>query len=399
MSIKNFTAAVAALGLIAALPSAALAAKPAHKTAHKHGAKTVGVVTAVGSSSLTITNKAGVPKTITVNADTKLRAPDRDASGSVTLADIIAGDKVKIHLSAGDPPVARSVKVKVEALKIVGTVAAVGVDSVTITLADGAQKTVNVNAQTKLRIADTDASGSVTLADLKVGDKIRAKAIAATGSTLLAVSIYANGTHKHGAKKEGTHKHGAKTVGVVTAVGSSSLTITDRAGVTRTITVNADTKLRAPDRDASGSVTLADILVGDKVKIQLSKSDPTVARSVKVEALKIVGTVAAVGADSVTITLADATQKTLTVNADTKLEIPDTDASGTVTLADLKVGDAIRAKAIAAAGGTLLALRISAGEYATGNGAADRPSHDGPRGGRGDRGDRGDRGGRGGRGR
>ncbi len=380
MSIKNFTAAVAALGLIAALPSAALAAKPAHKTAHKHGAKTVGVVTAVGSSSLTITDRAGVTRTITVNADTKLRAPDRDASGSVTLADIIAGDKVKIHLSAGDPPVARSVKVKVEALKIVGTVAAVGVDSVTITLADSTQKTVSVNADTKLKIPDTDASGSVTLADLQVGDKIRVKAIAATDSTLLALSINA----------KGTHKRGSKTVGIVTAVGSSSLTITDKAGVTRTITVNADTKLRAPDRDASGSVTLADILVGDKVKIHLSANDPTVARSVKVEALKIVGTVAAVGADSVTITLADATQKTVTVNADTKLEIPDTVASGSVTLADLKVGDAIRAKAIAATGGTLLALRISAGPYATGDDAADGPSHDGPRG---------DRGGRGGRGR
>ncbi len=393
MSIRNFTAAVAALGLIAVLPSSALAAK----TAHHRGAKTVGVVTAVGSSSLTITNKAGGSKTITVNADTKLRAPDRDASGSVTLADIIAGDKVKIHLSKSDPTVARSVKVKVEALKVVGTVAAVGKDSVTITLADSTQKTVSVNADTKLKIPDTDASGSVTLADLKVGDKIKVET-SATDATL-AVSIYAKGTHQRGAKKEGTHKHGAKTRGVVTAVGSSSLTITDKAGVTRTITVNADTKLRAPDRDASGSVTLADILVGDKVKIHLSANDPTVARSVKVEALKIVGTVAAVGADSVTITLADATQKTVTVNADTKLEIPDTDASGSVTLADLTVGDAIRAKAIAAAGGTLLALRISAGEYATGNGAADRPSHDGPRGGRGDRGDRGDRGGRGGRGR
>ncbi len=384
MSIRNFAAAVAAMGLIAALPSAALAAK----TAHHRSAKTVGVVTAVGSSSLTITNKAGVTKTITVNSATKLRAPDRDASGSVTLADIIAGDKVKIHLSKSDPTVARSVKVKVEALKIVGTVAAVGADSVTITLADATQKTVTVNAQTKLEIPDTDASGSVTLADLKVGDKIKVKT-SATDATL-AVGIYAKGTHKHGAKKEGTHKHGAKTRGVVTAVGSSSLTITDQAGVTRTITVNADTKLRAPDRDASGSVTLADILVGDKVKIQLSASDPTVARSVKVkvEALKIVGTVAAVGADSVTITLADATQKTVTVNAQTKLEIPDTDASGSVTLADLKVGDAIRAKAIAATGGTLLALRISAGEYATGHGDADGP-----------RGDRGDRGGRGGRGR
>ncbi len=383
MSIRNFTAAVAALGLIAALPTGALAAK----TAHHRGAKTGGVVTAVGSSSLTITNKAGGSKTITVNADTKLRAPDRDASGSVTLADIIAGDKVKIHLSKSDRTVARSVKVKVEALKIVGTVAAVGKDSVTITLADATQKTLTVNADTKLKIPDTDASGNVTLADLKVGDKIKVKT-SATDATL-AVGIYAKGTHKHGAKKEGTHKHGAKTRGVVTAVGSSSLTITDKAGVTKTITVNADTKLRAPDRDASGSVTLADILVGDKVKIQLSKSDPTVARSVKVEALKIVGTVAAVGADSVTITLADATQKTLTVNAQTKLEIPDTDASGSVTLADLKVGDAIRAKAIAAADSTLLALRISAGEYATGGGADDGP--------RGDRGDRGDRGGRGGR--
>ncbi len=385
MSIRNFTAAVAALGLIAVLPSSALAAK----TAHHRGAKTVGVVTAVGSSSLTITGKAGVTKTITVTADTKLRAPDRDASGSVTLADIIAGDKVKIHLLASDPTVARSVKVKVEALMIAGTVAAVGADSVTIALADGTQKTLTVNADTKLRIPDRDGSGSVTLADLTVGDAIRAKAIATAGNTLLALSINA----------KGTHKRGSKTVGIVTAVGSSSLTITDKAGITKTITVNADTKLRAPDRDASGSVTLADILVGDKVKIHLLASDRTVARSVKVEALKIVGTVAAVGADSVTITLADATQKTVTVNADTKLEIPDTDASGSVTLADLTVGDAIRAKAIAAAGGTLLALRISAGEYATGNGAADRPSHDGPRGGRGDRGDRGDRGGRGGRGR
>ncbi len=386
MSIRNFTAAVAALGLLAALPSAALAAKGTHK----HGTKTGGVVTAVGSSSLTITGKAGVTKTITVNSATKLRAPDRDASGSVTLADIIAGDKVKIHLLKSDRTVARSVKVKIKALKIVGTVAAVGADSVTITLADGAQKTVNVNAQTKLRIADTDASGSVTLADLKVGDKIRAKAIAATGSTLLAVSIYAKGTHKHGAKKEGTHKHGTKTGGVVTAVGSSSLTITDKAGVTKTITVNSATKLRAPDRDASGSVTLADIIAGDKVKIYLSASDLTVARSVKVKikALKIAGTVAAVGADSVTITLADATQKTVKVNAQTKLRIKDTDASGSVTLADLKVGDKIRAKAIAAAGSTLLALRISAGQYATGNGADD-PSHDGPRGDRGDRGDRG----------
>ncbi len=383
MSIRNFTAAVAALGLIAALPSGALAAKGTHK----HGAKTGGVVTAVGSSSLTITDEAGGSKTITVNSATKLRAPDRDASGSVTLADIIAGDKVKIRLSASDPTVARSVKVKIKALKIAGTVAAVGADSVTITLADATQKTVSVNAQTKLRIEDRDASGSVTLADLKVGDKIRAKAIAATGSTLLAVSIYAKGTHKHGAKKEGTHKHGTKTGGVVTAVGSSSLTITDKAGVTKTITVNSATKLRAPDRDASGSVTLADIIAGDKVKIYLSASDLTVARSVKVKikALKIAGTVAAVGADSVTITLADATQKTVKVNAQTKLRIKDTDASGSVTLADLKVGDKIRAKAIAATGSTLLALRISAGQYATGNGA-DGPSHDGPRGGRGGRG-------------
>ncbi len=382
MSIRNFTAAVAALGLIAVLPSAALAAKGTHQ----RGAKTVGVVTAVGSSSLTITDEAGGSKTITVNSATKLRAPDRNASGSVTLADIIAGDKVKIHLSKSDPTVARSVKVKVKALKIVGTVAAVGADSVTITLADATQKTVSVNAQTKLRIADTDASGSVTLADLKVGDKIRAKAIAATGSTLLAVSIYAKGTHKHGAKKEGTHKHGAKTGGVVTAVGSSSLTITDEAGRSKTITVNSATKLRAPDRDASGSVTLADIIAGDKVKIHLSASDLTVARSVKVKvkALKIVGTVAAVGADSVTITLADGAQKTVSVNAQTKLRIADRDASGSVTLADLKVGDKIRAKAIAATGSTLLALRISAGQYATGHGAADRPSGD--RGGRGDRG-------------
>jgi hypothetical protein len=88
----------------------------------------------------------------------------------------------------------------------------------------------------------------------------------------------------------------------------------------------------------------------------------------------------------VTITLADATTKTVTVNASTKLRIPAADGTPTGTLADLKVGDAIKAKTVTGAENTTLALCLSAGVFAGEDGRGrgprgdDRPEQeDGPR--------------------
>jgi hypothetical protein len=84
------------------------------------------------------------------------------------------------------------------------------------------------------------------------------------------------------------------------------------------------------------------------------------------------------------------TTKTVTVNSSTKLRIPAADGTPTGKLADLKVGDAVKAKTVVGADSTTLALSLSAGVFAGENGHGrgrgrgprgdDRPSQeDGPR--------------------
>ena len=364
MSIKHFTAAVAAVGLIASLPAGAIAAK-APKTDPDRDGLSNKVEKRLGTNARRAdTDRDKLKDGVEVRLGTNPLVKDSDSDGVNDGREVAAGT---------DPCPAHANEVR-------GAVASVAAESVTITKADATTVTLTVNADTKLRIPDTDASGTVTLADLKAGDKVKAHT-SATDATL-AVSISVKGAYQKGDEVEGA----------VSAVGANSLTVTKEDGTSATVNVNAATKLRAPDRDGSGTITLADILAGDKVEIYLSAADSTLALSVKVEAkgTKVAGTVAVVGADSVTITLADLTTKTVTVNSSTKLRIPAADGTPTGKLADLKVGDAVKAKTVVGADSTTLALSLSAGVFAGENGHGrgrgrgprgdDRPSQeDGPR--------------------
>jgi hypothetical protein len=53
------------------------------------------------------------------------------------------------------------------------------------------------------------------------------------------------------------------------------------------------------------------------------------------------------------------------VNSSTKLRIPAADGTPTGTLADLKLGDPVKAKTVVGAEGTTLALCLSAGVFAS----------------------------------
>ena len=359
MSLKHFTAAIAAVGLIASLPAGAIAAK-APKTDPDRDGLSNKVEKRLGTNARRAdTDRDKLKDGVEVRLGTNPRVKDSDSDGVNDGREVAAGT---------DPCPAHANEVR-------GAVASVAADSVTITKADATTVTLTVNADTKLRIPDTDGSGTVTLADLKAGDKVGART--STTDPTLAVGI--------AVKRE--YQEGDEVEGAVSAVGATSLTVTKEDGTSATVNVNAETKLRAPDRDGNGKITLADILVADKVEAYMSATDPTLALSVKVEAkgTKVAGTVAAVGADSVTITLADATTKTITVNSSTKLRIPAADGTPTGTLADLKVGDAIKAKTVSGAEGTTLALRLSTGVFAGENGRGprgdDRPEQeDGPRG-------------------
>ena len=383
MSLKHTTAAIAAVGLIASLPASAIAAK-ASKTDPDRDGLSNKVEKRLGTNARRAdTDRDKLKDGVEVRLGTNPLVKDSDKDGVNDGREVAAGT---------DPCPARANQVR-------GAVASVGSDSVTITKQDATTTTLTVNADTKLRIPDTDGSGTVTLADLKAGDKVDART--STTDPTLAVSISVKGEYQKGEEVEG----------LVTAIGGTSLTVSKEDGSSATVTINADTKLRAPDRDGSGKITLADVSIGDKVEIYLSASDPTLAQSVKVEVerAKVAGTVASVGADSVTITLADATQVKVTVNASTKLRIPAADGTPTGTLADLKVGDAVKAKTVSGANGTTLALGLSSGAFASGESHGDdhrgprgsddedRPANQGGQSQNGQRGQRGDR--RGGRGR
>ncbi|CAB4343925.1 unannotated protein [freshwater metagenome] len=342
MSLKNLTAAIAVVGLIASLPASALASK-ASKTDRDRDGLSNKVEKRLGTNARRAdTDRDKLKDGVEVRLGTNPLVKDSDKDG------VSDGREV----AAGTDPCSD------DANEVRGAVASVGADSVTITKRDATTVTLTVNSATKLRIPDTDGSGTVTLADLKAGDKVKAHT-SATDPTL-AVSISVKGDYKKGEEVEGT----------ASAVGDSSLTVTKEGGASATLTVNADTKLRAPDRDGNGKITLADILVGDKVEAYLSATDPTLALSIKVEVegTKVVGTVASVGPDSVTITLANATQTKVTVNSATKLRIPAADGTPTGTLADLKVGDAVKAKTVPGAEGTTLALCLSSGAFASDRG-------------------------------
>jgi len=373
MSITKLTAALAAVGIIAALPAGASAASKARSDRDRDGLSAKTEKRLGTNPRRADTDRDKLKDGAEVKLGTNPLRKDSDRDGVNDGAEVAAGT---------DPCPSHANQVR-------GAVASVGADSVTITKPDATTVTLTVNADTKLRIPDRDADGKVTIADLQAGDKVNARTSAADATIAESIAV------------KGGRKRGEEVEGVVVGVAADSLTITTEDGSTVTLAVNADTKIKAPDRDASGSVTIADVLIGDKVEAYSSADDAALALAIKVEATKVAGTVAEVGTDSVTITLEDQSTVTVTVNADTKLRIPAADGSATGTLADLTVGEDIRAKTVQGAGGTTLALGISAGSLIRGG----EGHHGGGHGhghGHGEDGDvntQNDRGGRGGRGR
>ena len=375
MSIRTLTAGLAAVGLIAAIPAGASAAKLSRAQDPDRDGLSTKVERKIGTKPRKAdTDRDRLKDGAEVRLGSNPLKADTDGDG--------AGDGAEVR--RGDHPCGPATP---------GTVASVdtGAATVTFTLADGSSKTVNVNSSTVLRgITDRDGSGAVTIADLQAGDKVVVRTSADDDNLATMIAIPGAGRGDHGDEVEGS----------VSAVGTDSVTLTLADGSSKTLTVNSSTKFKGPDRDASGTVTLADIVAGDKVEAHVSSTDPNLATEIKVEGTKVWGTVSAVGLDSVTVTTATGASLTATVTSTTKFRIPDTDGSGTPGLADLQVGQQIDMITVDSGSGGTVALAIGSGRGGHGgrgprsreDGSGDAPQTQG--GGR----DRGQRGGRGPRG-
>ena len=336
MSIRTLTVGLAAVGLIASLPAGASAAKLSRAQDPDRDGLSTKVERRIGTKPRKAdTDRDRLKDGAEVRLGSNPLKADTDGDG--------AGDGAEVR--RGDHPCGPATP---------GTVASVdtGAATVTFTLADGSSKTVNVNSSTVLRgITDRDGSGAVTIADLQAGDKVVVRTSADDENLATMIAIPGAGRGDHADEVEGS----------VSAVGTDSVTLKLADGSSKTLTVNSSTEFKGPDRDSSGTVTLADLAVGDKVEAHVSATDPTLATEIKVEGTKVWGTVSAVGSDSVTVTTAIGTSVTATVTATTKFKVPDTDGNGTPGLADLTVGQQIGMITVDS-NGTTVALAIGGGD-------------------------------------
>lgn len=144
------------------------------------------------------------------------------------------------------------------------------------------------------------------------------------------------------------------TGGDVTAVTSTSVTIALWGGSSTTFTLTPSTTFS----EGSASTTASSLVVGDRVRIGVSSSDPTTATSVTIELAELYGNVSAVSANTITLTDPQGFSRTVVVSSATTYN----HSGASATLADVVVGSKIFAQgAIDANGTTLDALSVTIG--------------------------------------
>jgi hypothetical protein len=124
--------------------------------------------------------------------------------------------------------------------------------------------------------------------------------------------------------------------GVVTALTSTSITVTDPAGTATTFTITTSTTV-TKDRSAA---TITDLALGDEVHVMPSAPGSTTAASIDIVQPSVFGTVTAVSGDTITVAGPNATSATVIVSSATTYVKDGTSA----TLADVTVGSSIFAE-------------------------------------------------------
>jgi uncharacterized membrane protein YgcG len=117
--------------------------------------------------------------------------------------------------------------------------------------------------------------------------------------------------------------------GYVTAVTPTSVTVLTWSGTTTTFTLNGTTVYT----EGKLPSTITSLVVGDRVNVQTSSTDPTIATAVNIELAELFGTVTAVSGNTITITDPQGFSRTILVGTATTYTVggaPGTLASVTV---------------------------------------------------------------------
>lgn len=216
------------------------------------------------------------------------------------------------------------------------TIRAVTDKQVSLASDDGWTRTLTVTSTTVI------TKGGVTIAvtDLKQGDEVGFKETRnADGSyTVVAINVV-------------TPKAG----GVVTKIDGNDITVTQRGGTTRVITVTGSTVFKR----GAAVAAKTDIKIGDAIDAQGTISGTAfTAISVNIHLAHAGGTVFAKGSDSITVQNRDGSKTVIHVSSTTTYVGR---GATTPTLAGIAVGDIVTAEGIARSDGSLDAVTVHAG--------------------------------------
>lgn len=137
--------------------------------------------------------------------------------------------------------------------RVMGTVASVGVDRLTIKTLDGKEQTILVSDQTRYREGEKD----LALEDLKPGDRIFIRARAGADSQISALMVR-RATDDQMQRFGGP---GDRAFGEITAIEGKQLKLRNRMQGERVVMINDQTTFMKEGKPS----TLADLKVGDRV--------------------------------------------------------------------------------------------------------------------------------------
>jgi hypothetical protein len=152
--------------------------------------KVAGTVTAVDADSITVTGRDGASRTITTTSTTTYRLGAAAASRS----DVVVGSTIIASGSLGTGDSFTATTVTIKAPRVAGTVTAVTGSTITIERRDGSSLTINVDADTTIRVAGNSAAA---LGDITVGMRLIAAGRPNTDGSFDATAIRAGNGRFH----------------------------------------------------------------------------------------------------------------------------------------------------------------------------------------------------------
>lgn len=215
--------------------------------AEKNELEIEGTIKVASASSITVHDSHGNDVVVALTSTTVIRKGEK----TIAAADLKVADRVHVKAtSAGNVNTAVQVVVQIvedehHPLEVEGTITAASTSSITVHDANGADVILMLTVDTIIRKGDA----AITAADLKVGDRVEATAIA-QGTVNTALTIHVEVPKAESASLSGT----------VSAISGSQLTVhTEHGDVT--VKTDSSTVIRKQGK----TIAVSDIRTGDSV--------------------------------------------------------------------------------------------------------------------------------------